>query len=289
MSFSFVDAWVRTAGCAFGTERRAYLLYAVARMQAPLVAIELGVGLAATSLMLGQALRENGSGHLYSFDNGEAWQDLSKCRELKQLREDPAVRGSWLDASSDYFEVMRSVAHDAELDEYVSFRNASVRPYSPDGSLESQRQPVLEVLRGRSIDLLFSDISCGPLDVLALLRLYLPLLSDYGSIFIDSASTLFETHLILDEVVSALNAGKCPEAILPRSMQGEDRLKILSLLTQRRFTMIHLVEKRKTTQNSLAWIQVQPVNVVPYPLSTLTFASGMEWSLKHQRDFFGHE
>jgi predicted O-methyltransferase YrrM len=57
-------------GSHYGSEDLCLLLHALARRERPAVVVELGTGLGVTTLWLAAALEENGSGHLWSVDNG---------------------------------------------------------------------------------------------------------------------------------------------------------------------------------------------------------------------------
>ena len=66
--------FVNQAGPAYGTENRAWFLYAITKMHRPGLAIELGTGLGTTAFAISQAMKQNGVGRLVSFDDGSHWQ-----------------------------------------------------------------------------------------------------------------------------------------------------------------------------------------------------------------------
>ena len=43
----------------------------------------------------------------------------------------------------------------------------------------------------------------------------------------------------------------------------------MDLVAIRRFTLMHLVERRARKQNSTAWIKVEPVDYVPHPMTLM--------------------
>ena len=43
----------------------------------------------------------------------------------------------------------------------------------------------------------------------------------------------------------------------------------LDLIGCRRFTLVHLIERRAREQNSTAWIKIEPVDHLPHPLTMM--------------------
>lgn len=233
----------KTVGEIFGTERFAHLLYALVRMERPSVVVELGTGLACTTLLVAQALRENGAGRLFTVDDGSAWPELR-----------PWAAEAHAGTFPDFESFLASLIGRFRLEPFVSHESVYLtgdEHYDP----------------GRPIDMLFADAGdTGALGCVSLLRYYLPRMSGYSSLFIDRASTLNHAFLLLENVAGALNRGRIPASLTagldPRRVERAERL-----VARSRFTLVHLVEphegKATPHQNSRAWLRIEPEDVVP--------------------------
>jgi hypothetical protein len=97
---------------------------------------------------------------------------------------------------------------------------------------------------------------------------FLPMMASSSSIFIDSAGTYLATYLTLEQTVHQLNSGKVP-AIFLAGTNSKYKDEIIQLVATRRFTLIPLVEKKESNQNGLVWLKIEPVNIVPYPMTAM--------------------
>jgi hypothetical protein len=118
------------------------------------------------------------------------------------------------------------------------------------------------------VDFVFADIQRGPDDILDLLSTFLPRIAESASIFIDSASTSLTGYLFLEKLVEQLNRGKVPRHFVMNKTPQERRV-VVDLIQLRRFTLVHLVERKRRDQNSTAWIKIEPVDYVPYPMTLM--------------------
>ncbi|MDF5737195.1 MULTISPECIES: class I SAM-dependent methyltransferase [unclassified Nostoc] len=223
-------------GYIYGSEDLAVLFYSLARRERPNRIVELGTGLGVCSFWIAHALQENGSGHLWTFDNGlnferkftdyfhERLKTLGKLLGLQAL-------SSELLSYSDYFTEMTNFLeiknHVTLLQESIDFQDEIIKAHWP--------------FLDEPIDWLFSDIMHGPEAILFLLAEFLPFLSSCSSIFIDSASTLLTSYLTLERTVEQLNRGCIPRQFLTVGCEKR-RARLLELVHQRKFTLIHLTE-----------------------------------------------
>ncbi|MFQ5467158.1 MAG: hypothetical protein ACE5DS_03375, partial [Kiloniellaceae bacterium] len=79
-----------------------------------------------------------------------------------------------------------------------------------EAAFTAERYPFLKQL----VDFVFHDITRAPDDVLDLLFLMLPYVSETASIFIDSVSTSLTGYLFLEKLIGQLNSGKVPRRFL---------------------------------------------------------------------------
>src|SRR5262249_30868892 len=116
----------------------------------------------------------------------------------------------------------------------------------------------------KKIDLIFSDFIHGPLDILRIFAQFAPRMSDSSSIFIDSAPTLWQSHLLLEQLVSSLNRGRIPHA-----MRGWLSEKSCDIILSRTYQLIPLTIPNRSHQNSTAWIKIAPSDLFPHPLAPM--------------------
>jgi Methyltransferase domain len=271
-------AWRDVAGKFYGSEDQALFLYSLIKMYGPRTVVELGTGLGVSTFWIAQALRENGSGHLLSLDDGSHWNagavdklTFEFAALLRRLGSHAAFAHLFPPGRvPNYADFLRELSRLFELETYVSFaqERLELTTLVPQPNL-----PWLTKLQGSEIDLLYSDFSHGPHDVLALLSQFLPHMASSSSILIDSASTLWLSYFVLEQTIAQMNAGKVPAGLLV-DVSAERREKILTLVATRRFTLMHMVERKDREQNGLAWIKIEPVNVVPYPLTAMRHGAG---------------
>ncbi len=235
----------------FGTEDFSLFLFSLVRMHKPETIVELGTGLAISALWMALAMRENGSGHMWTVDNFE-WFNRRPERAagiIAELRSsdildvvDPSAAGFY-----------SALGHRLRLSSVLTFVKGQIQ-------LNERNHFDLYSFHGRPIDLLFSDFKHGGLEILALLGHFLPRLAPAASIIIHSASTSWPSYLLLEQLVSQFNRGQVSEAL-----QDMASVDLCPYINNRRITLMHLVEKKERSQNSAAWLRFEPINVFPYP------------------------
>lgn len=227
-------------GRIYGTEDWCIFLYALAKMHVPHNVLELGFGVGACSLWLAQAVRENGAGHVYTVDDGRDWATvLSENEDVFTADEKFPVLGDYLAYLRERFGLSAHLTH-----------------------IPSSMPPL--PLMDQPIDMLFSDFSHGPNDILQILGTYLGGMAASSSIFIDSASTSFPSYAMLELLVPQLNQGRLPQMLL-EFIPEERREASWAFVRGSRFDLIHVTERKRRAQNSTAWIKIQPLDLRAYP------------------------
>ena len=250
-------------GFVYGSDDISMLFYTLIRRERPLNVLELGTGLGVTSFWMAQALKENGEGHVWTIDDGSHWQKASEVQQaagyLTEVAPFSALKGEALD----YPGFVRRATELLGLESQLTFFHESL-DLTDDDQLASRRYPFLD----QPIDYVFVDISRGPDEILDVFFLFLPHLAEAASIFIDSASTSLSGYLFLEKLVDQLNHSKVPR----RFLMGKDpqrRRALMDLVALRKFTLLHLVERKARKQNSTAWIKIEPNDYVPHPMTLM--------------------
>jgi hypothetical protein len=190
------------------------------------------------------AAKENGEGHVFTVDNGSHWERIARHEALARL-----VGGEHLA----YQDFLTHAAKQFELEKFLTFIDTSLPPF-----------PEL----GVSIDLLFSDFRHDAQGILELLGFYLPLMSETSSIFIDSASTYRPSYHLLEQLTPQLNSGHVPSSLCKLAV-AEHRDTLAARVRNSKFTLVHLTERKDRHQNSMAWIKIEPVDVLPHPVTLM--------------------
>jgi hypothetical protein len=300
--------WTEIFGEVYGTEDQAELFYSLTKMQSPLNVLELGTGFGVTAYWMAQAMKENGGGHIWSVDNGEHWASIAlvlekgvpaqlaplveRVRTHRWFGEIVFPKGVPTAAQvtqgtrvADYWKILNDGSRLMDLQSHVTFLKGS---FLTGDSIEvsARAYPFLEPALKEPIDILFADVEHSIQSVLVNLSQFLPLMSDSSSIFIDSASTWLPSYLTFEQTIQQLNNGKLP-AIFLAGADKEKKARLLEIVATRRFTLIPLVEKKNRGQNGLAWIKIDPINVVPYPLTAMRGVDTEQpVSRETLRDFF---
>ena len=235
--------YTQVFGPSYGTEDSSIFLYSLVKMHRPKTILEIGTGLGVCAFQMAMAVRENDYGHVYTLDDGSHWERNHVLAEKLALVPPGTAYGEFLDFAADKI----------GLTPFVTFLSDSVPPY-----------PTVD----EPIDLLFSDFLHGPDNILELLAFYLPLVSECCSIFIDSASTLRSSYDLLEDLIPQLNTGKPPDSLMKR-VADDQHAAFETLLSQRRYSLIHLTERKNRSQNSMAWIRVEPREGGPYPATKM--------------------
>ncbi len=227
-------------GSIYGTEDWCLFLYSLVKMHKPKTILELGCGCAATTMWMAQAVKENEAGHIWTVDDGRDWQNVLEGNDNLFLGDEKIA------AFPDY---IAHLTQKFELEGFVSLISDKIPPFP---SLEAK------------IDLLFSDFSHGANEIIKILGHYLPQMSECSSIFIDSASTAFPSYALLEMLLPQLNQGKIPRTLLA-AIDEKSRKAALEFVRNSQFTLVHITEDKHRSQNSTAWLKIQPVDIRPYP------------------------
>jgi Methyltransferase domain len=234
---------VQSAGRMYGVEDLAVFLYSIVRMHKPKLMIELGSGSGACSLFSARGMSENGEGKVLSFDNGSQWERIRKRSELGAFLPNP---------DSSHHEFLVGLSERFLLTQHVTYIEQTFPPF-PNSELP--------------IDILFVDYESGHPAIAAILAHFLPKMAAASSVFIDGASTSFTSFLFLEKLIRDLNHGKFSSTI--SRLVPNDTLDTWTRLVQtRQFTLIHLTRQRDA-QNSTAWIKIEPVDHLPYPVTKM--------------------
>jgi hypothetical protein len=235
--------FTKILGPAYGTEDSAIFLYSLVKMHRPRVILELGTGLGVCAFQMAMAAKENDYGCVFTVDNGGHWEGTGALVQQHQI----------VPPGTDYPNYLDTVAEWLDVKPFVTFMNQTMPPL-----------PELD----EPIDLLFSDFAHGPEDTLRLMAFYLPRLSECSSIFIDGASTLRQTYELLEALIPQLNAGTVPDS-LRQFVSDNGRNAFDDLVGMRRFTLMHLTEVKQRSQNSMAWIKIEPRDGGPFPATSM--------------------
>jgi len=236
MTFDDVKAFSDRVGAGYGSEDLALLLYALVKMQKPRTVVELGTGDGASTVWIARALQENSDGgHIMTADNGSQYEIGPHLAEDERK----ATYAEYLDHIFKKFGVADTITR-VDMD---------MPPFPlPEGE----------------IDLLFADFAHGVASVAEIICTYMPKLADVASIFIDSAPTFLPSKLLIDRLVDDFNRGVMPASLLAR-LSPDDQTVVTEKLRRCRFQVVHLTTAGRETQNSTAWIKIQPDDILPWP------------------------
>lgn len=238
-------------GPNFGTESFGLFLYSLVRLQEPRVIVELGTGLGASAFWMALGVKHNGDGHVWTIDNLGTFK--ARPGILAQIADHLRVAGFGDISPESGEEYVRQVAEALDIDDVLTLIARSIELDEPT---HFDDYP----FDGEAIDLLFSDFSHGPANILKLLGHFLPRMAEASSIFIDSASTYWPSYLLLEQLTSQLNAGH-----VPKSLQRECRADLSVLMRDRRIVLVHITEPKDRAQNSTAWLKLEPIDVMAQP------------------------
>ena len=246
-------------GYVYGSEDISMLFYSLIRRERPKNIVEFGSGLGVTALWMAQAVKENGSGRVWTIDDGSDWQDLTKFRKAIS----PLVEISPFDcldpAGLDYASYMDNIIEVLGLGGQLTFLNEQVDMKKED-FVEEKKYPFMD----EPIDFVFLDINRTPNEIINSLYFLLPYTAEAASVFMDSASTSLASYLFLERLVDQLNRSKIPRRFL-KGKSDERRRLLIDIVSQRQFTLIHLIDRVKREQNSTAWLKIEPNDFVPHP------------------------
>jgi hypothetical protein len=256
--FEFLQALRKTIGPPYGSEDLCMLMYSIVKRERPAVVVELGTGVGVTTAWIAAAMKENGFGQIFTFDNGSHFDHLQEKYAYKELRGvlEP------LAASEDYGDFLRNVFRAANVAEHVKFRQTD---FDLDNLswLDEHMAPHCEGNARPVIDILFSDYNHSAANTAMIVGTFLPRMAEVSSIFVDSASTHMGSYLMLERIVQILNNGRVPKEMVARQTSAEDKQKLLSMVSESEFKLMHLVERRERKQNSTAWLRIERASLTP--------------------------
>jgi len=244
--FQFIKEYCDRYGWQYGSENKALFFYSLTKMFRPRTVIELGAGYGVVTFMIGEALRLNGEGTIYSYDNGS---------QSRAIMNDISPEETIEDCSGAYFSYLNKKIEDFELGNYVKFINAEIPPYPSQFD---------------EVDIVFSDFVSSPAIILQVLATYLPLMVKGGSIFFDSCASHFSCYSTIEFITERLNSGKIP-LILLEGCDEELREKFALVVKNSRFTLKHINDVAKKTQNTFSWLQIEPADLVPHPRTNIMY------------------
>jgi Methyltransferase domain len=253
---SWLFALTDVLGRPYGTEEFCLFLHSLVRMNRPLSMVELGSGFGASAFWMALAAKQNGNGHVWSYDNNGNTallpQLLSKAKQ--QLAHTP-----WADLENFAPELIPgTILKRLGLTSFLTFTTQQI-------SLDSPKAIDSYGFEG-PVDLLFSDFQHGPAAILGILGGFLPRMSPAGSIFIDSASTSLPSYLLLENLVSQLQRGT-----IPLLLQEHAVVDLQELMCNRRITLVHITKcgPGRSQQNSVAWLKFEPTDLIPHPRTVM--------------------
>lgn len=237
--FAALKEYTDRTGEYYGTVDRCVMLYSLIKMHRPKHVYEIGTGLAGSALWMAAALAEIGEGRLYVTDGGFDWGE--KKWKLLRPEEIRPTHAEFFNALVDRF----------GLSEFVEFRAGRFPPF-PEFAPE--------------YDFVFSDYRHGFEDLLEVLAHFLPRMSRTSSLFIDSVPSLSGSYLMLRELMRMFERGKIPE-LLFQKIAPEHFERLCLFVQASEFQFIPLVEAQRRSQNAMAWLRIQPADLMPRPLA----------------------
>jgi Methyltransferase domain len=241
-------------GALFGTEDFCLFLYSLVKMHTPKTVVELGTGFGNCAFWMALAAKHSEVGHVWSVD------DLSFCENYPQLlarctdRFAGTVWEGLIGLSGR--ECLDRISELLGVQEHLTFVPRQMDLSAP-GHFDDYPMP-------EEVDLLFSDFVHGPYEILQILGHFLPRMAPASSIFIDGASTVWSSFLLLELLVEQLNRG-----VVPSLLQQRSTADLLRVMAGRRIVLVHLSETKDRNQNSTAWLKIEPVDLQPHPATAV--------------------
>lgn len=245
-------------GALHGSEDISVLLYSLVRREKPKVVVELGTGLGVSTVWIAAAMKENGFGVIYTFDNGSHFEKESVKDFLRGLSGPVAPLAKITQDGGTYVEFVTALFELCDVQEHITLVNDEIDIDSIENICSS--------VGHEPIDMVFSDYRHSPAVVEKVVAKFLPLMSETSSIFIDSASSHIPSFLTLELLVQQLNDQKLPKR-LRLCMTDEEQAAARRVLETTNFKLMHLMEKLDRRQNSTSWIRLEPADLIP-PVTT---------------------
>jgi predicted O-methyltransferase YrrM len=239
----------------YGTESFCWFLHGLILMRKPQTLVELGTGAACTTCLAAYAAKLNGCGHVWTVDDGQDWALIREECQRAAGYENPRER---------YSQFIRRLLKRFRISEYVTL----IHETTTSGNYFAPDEP---------IDILFFDLGdTGPVGCLSALRYYLPKMAHSSSIFIDRASTILPSRLLLRDIVHSFNRRRIPRSLI-KDLDLTAIASIKSLVETCKFTLVDLVEphrgKANPLQNSRLWLNIEVEDFLP-PDTVASFMDG---------------
>lgn len=245
-------------GPIYGSEDLCMLLYSLMKRERPSNVVELGTGAGVSTAWIAAALKENGEGRLYTFDNGSHYAQPKILNAVASLHGPLEHLAQYADDENGFGPLLDGIFEGAGVADRVHVGLRDI-----DETLGEYLRPHLD---GAPIDALFADFNHSPNAIYQILGAVLPIMAPASSIFIDSASTHIPAFLALERMVELLNRNKVPQ-VLYDGVSAEHASAIRRVVATSTFRLMHLVERRDRKQNSTAWLRIEPCDMMP-PLTT---------------------
>lgn len=256
--FPYLTALRAQFGTCFGSQETCVWMYNMVKREKPAIVVELGTGLGVTAAWIGAALKENGHGHLYTFDNESAF------AEMRGLYIEPGVSAELapLAQCADLGALVNTMSDALGTRSHVSYVKADfnlsdtawLRAALPAQGADGTTPP---------IDIVFSDFNHRADTTAKVVGSMLPYMAEVSSILVDSASTHMPSYYLLEHLTRMLDAGRVPREFLELHPGDEERARLERLVAQSRFQLVHLVEKVVSRQNSTAWLRIERNSIMP--------------------------
>lgn len=231
-----------SVGSFYGTEDTSVFLYSLLKMKKPATVLELGTGFASSTVWMAYALEENDYGAMFTIDDGSHW---SKTEDKEKLL------GKFY--QKDYNSYIANLFDKFSLNR-IKFLN----------------QKIEDVLIDLPIDFLFSDFAHGPFDIYNLLAKFLCRMNPISTIVFDSASTYYSSFTTLEILIDRLNSGRVPLTLL-ELVEEKNRNRLKDFVSASSFQLLHLIEDKNRSQNSMAMITITPFDSMPQPRNNIRF------------------
>jgi hypothetical protein len=115
-------------GYIYGSEDLAVLLYILAKRERPKCVVELGTGLGVSSFWIAHAIKENGFGHLWTFDDGSHFENNFKgyfCERLYCLGRELGLE-ALSDENLSYSKYFAEMSRFLEVENYLTLLQETI-------------------------------------------------------------------------------------------------------------------------------------------------------------------
>lgn len=232
-------------GPVFGSEDSSLLLHSLVKMQQPEVVVELGTGLGVSAVAMAFAAKANGRGMVFTVD------------DLEFLERDPQLLGCVIEAltrnslgsfaAANAAEFFDELIREFGLSDHLTVVRTTIDLDDPH---HIDSYPFAEL----KIGLLFSDFSHGPDDILGLLAHFLPRMTPFSSLIVDSVPSDPISYLTFERLIQQLQTGRILPALAQRCT-----VDLHEVIRARRLTLVHFLERKdRASQNGCSLLRLEP-------------------------------